>query len=302
MTASQNKYPNEPGTCEISLEEAGGRTLRVARWRLDKPSQHPPILFFNGIGANIEAVAPLAERLTERGFIMFDMPGTGESPDPKVPYNPFTMAWTASRLLSRFDIEVADVMGVSWGGAMAQHFVLQHPKRTRRLVLAATTPGMLMVPGDMSALTKMANPRRYVDAKYMNEHFATLYGGMTKNPDAKAQHIGRLKPPSPRGYVYQLLAMVGWTSLPALPFLAKETLVMMGGDDKIVPVINGRILASLIRNARLEVLEGGGHLFLLTHADESVTLLREFLDAPRTERERNRAFSTTSASEPVLSR
>lgn len=285
MTASKN----EPMTCDISLEEVGGRTLRVARWRLDKPSEHPPILFFNGIGANIEAVAPLAEKLIERGFIMFDMPGTGESPDPTVPYNPFTMAWTASLILDRFGIEVADVMGVSWGGAMAQHFALQHPKRTRRLVLAATTPGMLMVPGDFSAISKMGNPRRYVDAKYMNEHFATLYGGLTKNPGAKAQHIGRLKPPSPRGYVYQLLAMLGWTSLPALPFMTKETLVMMGGDDAIVPVINGRILASMIPNARLEIFEGGGHLFLLTHADESVALLRKFLDAPETEAETRRA-------------
>ena len=276
-------------TCQISLEQAGGRTLRVARWRLDKPSDHPPILFFNGIGANIEAVAPLAEKLPERGFIMFDMPGTGESPDPTVPYNPFTMAWIASRILARFGIDVVDVMGVSWGGAMAQHFALQHPGRTRRLVLAATTPGMLMVPGDVSALSKMGNPRRYVDAKFMNEHFATLYGGLTRNPSAKAQHIGRLKPPSPRGYVYQLLAMLGWTSLPALPFLRKETLVMMGEDDAIVPVINGRILASLIPNARLEVLPDAGHLFLLTHPEESTALLREFLDAPETAAEMRRA-------------
>lgn len=285
MTASKD----EPMTCEISLEDVGGRTLRVARWRLDQPSEHPPILFFNGIGANIEAVAPLAETLTERGFIMFDMPGTGESPDPVLPYNPFTMAWTASRLLDRFGIEAADVMGVSWGGAMAQHFALQHPARTRRLVLAATTPGMLMVPGDVSAISKMANPRRYVDAKYMNEHFATLYGGLAGTSPAKAQHIGRLKPPSPRGYVYQLLAMLGWTSLPALPFLAKETLVMMGEDDAIVPVINGRILTAMIPNARLEVFKGGGHLFLLTHPEESTAMLREFLDAPETEKEAKRA-------------
>ena len=272
-----------------TMMEAGGRTLRVAHWRLDEPSDHPPILFFNGIGANIEAVAPLAERLTERAFIMFDMPGTGESPDPTIPYNPFTMSWTASLILDQLGIETVDVMGVSWGGAMAQHFTLQYPKRTRRLVLVATTAGMLMVPGNPAALTKMANPRRYVDPKFMNEHFMTLYGGMTRRPGNKSEHIGRLKPPSPRGYLYQLVAMLGWTSLPALPFLAKETLVMMGDEDQIVPLINGRILASAIPNARLEVFEGGGHLFLLTHADESVAMLREFLDAPETAGEARRA-------------
>lgn len=266
----------------LSMEQVGGRTLRTATWRLDMPSEHHPILFFNGIGANIEAVAPLAAALDDRGFIMFDMPGTGESPDPVVPYNPFIMSWTAAQLLRKHGLEEVDVMGVSWGGAMAQHFALQHPKLTRKLTLIATTPGMLMVPGNPAAFTKMANPRRYVDAKYMNEHFATLYGGLDRDGAAhqKDSHIGRLKPPSPRGYVYQLLCMMGWTSLPALPFLKKDTLIMMGEEDQIVPVVNGRILNAMIPNSRLVTFADGGHLFLLTHADESVAAIREFLDAP----------------------
>ena len=78
----------------------GRRNLHVARWNLDRPGDHPPILFFNGIGANIEAVAPLAAAMSDRGFIMFDMPGTGKSPDPVVPYNTVTMAWTATRSCS----------------------------------------------------------------------------------------------------------------------------------------------------------------------------------------------------------
>jgi poly(3-hydroxyalkanoate) depolymerase len=267
-------------TATIAMTEVGGRVLRVAHWRLDQKSEHPPILFFNGIGANIEAVAPLAEQLTERGFIMFDMPGTGDSPDPTMPYNPFTMSWTASQLLEQLGVTEVDVMGVSWGGAMAQHFALQHPGITRRLVLVATTAGMLMVPGNPAALSKMADPRRYVDPEFMRKHFMTLYGGAVEGSENKESHIGRLKPPSPRGYLYQLIAMMGWTSLPALPFMSKETLIMMGDDDQIVPLINGKILNTMIPNSRLEVCEGGGHLFLLTHADESVAKLRSFLNAP----------------------
>ncbi len=271
----------------VSMEQVGGRTLRTAAWRLDMPSDHLPVLFFNGIGANIEAVAPLAAAMPERGFIMFDMPGTGESPDPLVPYNPFTMSWTASQLLDRFGLDEVDVMGVSWGGAMAQHFALQHPGRTRRLTLIATTPGMVMVPGNPAAFTKMADPRRYVDPEFMAKHFKTLYGGLTATAgeDHKSSHISRLKPPSPRGYMYQLMCMLGWTSLPALPFMSKETLIMMGEDDQIVPLINGKILKAMIPNSRLMTFEGGGHLFLLTHADESVAAIREFLGAPDTAKE-----------------
>lgn len=269
---------NQQLTAEITMEDVGGRTLRVATWRLDTPSDHPPVLFFNGIGANIEAVAPLAEALSDRGFIMFDMPGVGESPDPVVPYNPFTMSWTTAKLLDRLGVATVDVIGISWGGAMAQHFTLQHGGRVRKLALIATTMGMLMVPGNPASLSKMIDPRRYVDAEFMAKHFQTLYGGELEKSSEKSSHIGRLKAPTPRGYLYQLLCMLGWTSAPALPFLTKETLIMMGTDDQIVVPINGKMLNSLIPNSRLYMVEGGGHLFLLTHADESIAELRSFLD------------------------
>lgn len=267
-------------TAEFSMEVIGGRTLRVARWHWNQPSDHLPVLFFNGIGANIEAVAPLAEAMNDRPFIMYDMPGVGGSPEPVVPYNAVMVAWTAKQLLKRFGVDQADVMGVSWGGGMAQHFALQHPGRVRRLVLIATSAGMVMVPGKMGALTKMANPRRYVDADYMARHFKTLYGGLMGD---KGEHIRRLTPPTPRGYLYQLLAMAGWTSLPGLPFLKKETLIMMGDADQIVPLANGKILNALIPNSRLEVFKGGGHLFLLSHQQQTLASIRAFLDAPDAE-------------------
>ena len=164
-------------------------------------------------------MAPLAEALTDRPFVIFDMPGIGGSPEPVVPYNPFTMAWTTAQLLDALGLDQVDVMGVSWGGAMAQHFAIQHSGRVRRLILCATSAGMLMIPGSPASLSKMANPRRFVDAAFMQKHFTTLYGGgLGKSPD-RARHMARLKPPTTRGYMYQLLAMLGWTSAPALPFL-----------------------------------------------------------------------------------
>ena len=270
-------------SADVRMMHVGGRELRVATWRLDMPSEHLPVLFFNGIGANIEAVAPLAEALDDRGFVMFDMPGVGGSPEPTVPYNTFTMGWTAAKLLDQLGLEHVDVMGVSWGGAMAQHFALQHGGRVRRLILCATTAGMLMVPGSPAALSKMVDPRRYVDAAFMEKHFATLYGDALGKTAGKSSHIGRLTPPSRRGYLYQLIAMLGWTSAPALPFLKKPTLIMMGDEDSIVPLVNGKFLHALIPGSELEVFEGGGHLFLLSHREQSVASIREFLDRPETE-------------------
>lgn len=261
----------------FTMEQVDGRTLRVAHWRAAKKSNKLPLLFFNGIGANIEAMAPLADMLADRDFLTFDMPGVGESPEPVVPYNAFLMARIAAQLLDRFDMPRVDVMGVSWGGAMAQQFTLQNGDRVNRLILAATTAGMLMIPGNPKALMKMADPRRYIDPDFMRKQFNVLYGGSSNGSE---DHIGRIKPPSKTGYFYQLLAMMGWTSAPFLPFMKQDTLIMMGGDDQIVPIANGHFLKMLIPNAEMYEIPDGGHLFLLSHAQECIKVITAFLDKP----------------------
>lgn len=266
---------NNPASVDpiFSMEVVDGRTLRVARWMNGKGDK-APILFFNGIGANIEAIAPFAEMLSDREFITFDMPGVGGSPDPIVPYNAILMARIANILLDRFDFGNVDVLGVSWGGAMAQQFALQYGKRVNHLILIATSAGMIMMPGNPKALVKMADPRRYIDPEFMRKHFTTLYGG---SDDGSGGHISRVTPPSKMGYFYQLGAMLGWTSAPFLPFMKVATLVMMGGDDQIVPVSNGQFLNFLIPNSELFIIEDGGHLFMLSHAQESVAKIKMFL-------------------------
>jgi pimeloyl-ACP methyl ester carboxylesterase len=74
----------------------------------------------------------------------------------------------------------------------------------------------------------------------------------------------------------QLVAGFGWSSLPWLRLLAQPTLVMAGTDDPIVPVANGRILASLIPDARLVTIDDG-HLFLVTSASKSAAMISKFL-------------------------
>lgn len=266
-------------TPEFHMKQVDGRTLRVARWPArTRAGANRPLLFFNGIGANIELMAPLPERLDDREVITFDMPGVGESPDPMLPYRPWMIARIAEQIISDFGHDRVDVMGVSWGGGMAQQFALQYPGRTGQLVLAATSAGMLMIPGKLAALSKMADPRRYTDPAFMLKHFRTLYGGTS---DGAGGHAGRIKPPSMMGYMGQLVAMLGWTSAPFLPFLQAPTLILMGDDDQIVPLANGTILKALIPNAEMTIIKGGGHLFLINQAEETMALIRDFLRADR---------------------
>ncbi|MEL7454638.1 MAG: alpha/beta hydrolase, partial [Pseudomonadota bacterium] len=80
------------------------------------------------------------------------------------------------------------------------------------------------------------------------------------------------------GYLYQMFAMLGWSSLPFIRFLRMPTLVIMGNKDRIVPLINGKILNAGLPNSTLHVVEGGGHLFLVTKADETLPVIIDFLD------------------------
>lgn len=261
---------------DVRMVEVDGQPVRVG---VRAGAKHrPPLLVFNGIGANLELLAPFAAALDGIETVLFDVPGAGGSPAPALPYRFWQIARLAHRLLGRLGYHgPVDVLGVSWGGALAQQFAFQYPRRCRRLVLAATSAGMLMVPGRWSTLSKMISPRRYAEPDYLSKVGPQLYGGaFRRQPDLLRLHGRHMRPPRSRGYLYQLLAGCGWTSLFWLPLLRQPTLVMAGSDDPIVPLVNAKLLAAVIRRSRLHVVDDG-HLFLVTRATSVAPVVRSFL-------------------------
>ena len=268
---------------QITMQDVDGIQLRTAFWPAQRDEGNLPLLFFNGIGANLELTQALGDMFPDRDIITFDVPGVGKSPVTQWPYRPWMLARWARKLLDQFDIDAVDVMGVSWGGAMAQQYAFQYRNRVGKLILCATTAGMTMVPGRPKSLSKMVDARRYTDPDFMRDSFTTLYGDAVDGEVGR--HINNLLPPDPKGYFYQLLAFVGWSSLPFIRFLRMPSLVIMGDEDTIVPLANGHILRVGLPNSRLHVVEGGGHLFLVTRAEETATVIREFLDETEAEAE-----------------
>ncbi len=260
---------------DVQMIEVGGQQLQVAIKR--GPKGRPPLLMFNGIGANWELAKPFLTALKQTEAIIFDIPGVGGSPRPSLPYRPSTIARLALGLVEKLGHEQVDVAGVSWGGGMAQQFAHQYDKACRKLVLAATSPGAIMVPGKPSVLWKLATPRRYFDKGFMREIASNIYGGdFRKDPQLIVKYAQAMSGANGLGYLYQLLAMTGWTSLPWLRSLKQPTLVLAGTDDPIVPLVNGRILTRLIPNARLETIDDG-HLFMVTRPDETAAIIEAFL-------------------------
>lgn len=260
---------------EIHMLDVGHQTVRAAIWRGKGNAR--PVLFFNGIGANLELLEPLGTLMQERSsLITFDMPGIGGSPKPSLPYRPTTITRWASRILDHFDVDDVDVMGISWGGGPAQQFARSFPDRAKTLTLIATSAGTVMVPGQLGAIRRMANPKRYIDPSYMMKNFQALYGENV-GADAKS-YTSRIIAPTAKGYIYQLIAMAGWTSIHFLPFLKQPTLILAGDKDAIVPLANARILKAMIPKANLKIIKEGGHMFLMSRSDEVVPLITHFLD------------------------
>jgi poly(3-hydroxyalkanoate) depolymerase len=258
-----------------------GQPIRVAV-RPGSGRHAVPLLVFNGIGASLELLTPFVEALDPAvEVIRFDVPGVGGSPLPAVPYRFTGLCRLAARLLTELGHDEADVLGISWGGGVAQHFAFTQRSRCRRLVLVSTGTGALMVPARPAVLARMLTPRRYLDRRYLQRVAGDLYGGSARTDPAAvtAAMNAHNRVGSVRGYAYQLAAGSGWTSLPFLPLLRQPTLIISGDDDPIIPLANARLLHWLIPAARLHVFRGG-HLGLVTEAAELAPVVSQFLTAP----------------------
>jgi poly(3-hydroxyalkanoate) depolymerase len=272
---SSTVRPLSQRTMQIRQLRVGGTTLRVAVW--PGSGAGPPLLMFNGIGASFELLAAFADQLGDIEVVAFDVPGTGESGRAPVPYRLWMLSMLASRLLDRLGYDEVDVLGVSWGGAIAQAFAHRNPHRCRRLVLAATSPGVVMVPPKWSVLRKFITPRRHNDPEYRERIAGEIYGGRARG---QSDPIREFRKTSRSGYMLQQLALSGWSSLPWLHSIKQPTLVLAGDDDPVIPLANARLIARLIPDSRLRVFHDG-HLFLISDAHEAGAVVREFLTSDR---------------------
>ena len=264
---------------ETRMLSVYGQRLKVAIRRGD--GSRVPLLLMNGIGANLELLQPFEDALDPNlEVIRFDVPGVGGSPTPLLPYRFPALAYLVGRMLDRLGYDRVDTLGISWGGALAQQFALQHPRRCRRLVLVSTGTGALMVPGNPATLAKLATPRRYTDPGYMESIAGDIYGGEIPAHIAR-DFAGKMRSGGSRGYYYQMLGGAGWTSVPWLHCLRQRTLVVAGDDDRLIPVVNAHIMHRLIPGSKLHIFHGG-HLGLVLQAKELGPIIDSFLASAHT--------------------
>jgi poly(3-hydroxyoctanoate) depolymerase len=259
------------------------RTVEIGRQHIRvgvRAGNGPPLLLCNGLGANLEMFEPLMSALDGIETVAFDVPGTGGSPPSPEPMRLRGLAEVVAMLAARLGYRQIDVLGVSWGGLLAQQLAGQYPQQVRRLVLVSTGPGASARPGNLNTLLQLANPRRWHDMAYLEQIAPDIYGGVFRSqPERVQQTFREARQPSFLGYYGQIAAAIGWSSLPWLHRLPQPTLVLAGTDDPLVPVANARLLAERIPNARLHLFDDG-HLVLMTRLNETAPLIRKFLTEP----------------------
>jgi poly(3-hydroxyalkanoate) depolymerase len=265
------------GIDTITEVRVGGRRVRVAV----RGGTDTPLVLFNGIGASLDLLQPFVDAVDPAiPVVRLDVPGVGGSDLPRWPYTFASLARLVGRVLDQLGYDRVDVLGISWGGGLAQQFALQNPRRCRRLVLVSTATGWMMVPGHPRVLSRMATPRRYRDPEYAASIAGSIYGGsLRRQPELVRTLLDGHEPEASRaGYLLQLGAGTGWASLPFLPWIRQPTLLLAGDDDPIIPLINARMMHKLMPHSDLRVFPDG-HLGLITRAEELGPLVSEFLQS-----------------------
>lgn len=265
------------GAATTQMVAVRGQDLRI--WCRSGEPGRPPLVLCSGIGASLDLLMPFVDALDPAiGVIAFDVPGVGGSPLPRHAYRFSILARLVGDLVRQLGHPRFDVLGISWGGGLAQQIALQNPRRCRRVVLVSTGTGALMIPARPRVLRIMATTRRQRDRAYLRAVAGDIYGGRIRaRPELVDEVLTHpMGPVSERGYLYQLLAGVGWTSLPLLPLLRQPTLVLAGDDDPIIPLANAHLMTRLLPDSRLHVFHDG-HLGLATSPDELAPVIARFL-------------------------
>ncbi|MBJ7332311.1 MAG: alpha/beta fold hydrolase [Solirubrobacteraceae bacterium] len=240
-----------------------------------------PLLLIMGMsGTSAHWGEPFLE-LLERDFevIVYDHRGIGQSAPYMTPFTIRELAADALALLDALAVPRAHVYGISMGGMVAQELVLAAPERVTTLTLGCTYPGgpegVMTAPADMQMLGEAFASRdrdRTLRALY-DVNVSAAYAADPANYDVFLER-GRENPASTSYIALQGQAIAGHDASGRLGEITAPTVVVHGTEDRMLPVANAEVIGRLMPGARVEIMEGIGHLYFWERPEESAALMR----------------------------
>jgi pimeloyl-ACP methyl ester carboxylesterase len=248
----------------------------------ERRGEGEPLLLIQGLGGNSLHWGEgfLSGLEDDFELILFDNRGAGRSAALDGEHTIADLAGDTLGLLDALEIDSAHVVGISMGGMVAQEIALAAPERVRTLTLGCTFPG-----GPEATMTDMAVVGMLAEAVLSGDQERTLrvgyevmiaaqYGTQEGAYERYSELAGQYPTPIPV-LMAQLSAVMGHDTSARLGEIAAPTLVLHGTEDRLLVAANGELLARLIPGARLELLEGSGHMFFWEQPERSAQLVRE---------------------------
>ena len=248
-------------------------------YRVTGPGGGEPVVLVMGLGADMSGWDAMMPYLDGFRVLRLDNRGSGKSDAPDKPYSIPGMARDVLAVMDAVGMRDAHVYGASLGSMVAQEIALSHGERVRTLTLGCPSPGVVAVPGSPAILRLLFSRGRYTQEEAMRLAAPFLFHRALGDPEALAEalKLRQAMPLSPVGFRRQLQATLRWSSLTRLPFLRKPTLVIHGDSDRLIPTINGRLIAALVRGTRLHIIKWAGHVYSVDAPGEASRVFLRFL-------------------------
>jgi 3-oxoadipate enol-lactonase len=266
----------------VPFADANGISIYYERSGTEKPDGSNRLVCISGTGGDLRDQPNVADALGDRfDLLAYDQRGLGQTEVPAGPYTMADYANDAADLIAALGWDDCAVVGISFGGMVAQELAIRHPGRVRRLALCCTSAGGAggssyplhelaeRDPSEVTALRLRIMDTRWDDA------------WRAENPDLAAMIIERFasstRGPAP-GLSLQLEARSHHDTTDRLGTIGCPTLVAGGRYDGIAPPANSEFLARAIPGAHLRLFDGGHGFFL--QDPEAMPAVADFLAAP----------------------
>ncbi len=246
----------------------------------DDIGQGIPVVFVHGFPHNRSLWAPQAHGLVDRArCISPDLRGFGES-SVAPPYSMDQYADDVVSLMDVLRVERAVVVGLSMGGYVAMAMWRRHKARVRALALVDTRAGADSAEGrqkrdDMIALAQERGSSAVADAMIGN---MVGQGTHSRAPEVVESVHNMLSSAPVAGVIGALGALKERPDASAtLTTVDVPTLIVVGDEDTITPIVESQAMHQMIRGSLLETIGGAGHLSNLERPAAFNHVLSEFL-------------------------
>ena len=259
----------------------------AAELHYERGGSGEPLLMIQGMsGTHVSWGDPFLEPLrTHFDVVAFDNRGIGLSAPIDGPFTIVEMAEDAVGVMDELGLESAHVVGISMGGMIAQELALAHPDRLRSLTLGCTYCG-----GPSSQLMPQENVEKVAAGMMSGDRDKAIRASWEVNlsPSFRAEEsryatfheMATSVPAAKRTIELQAQAIFSHDTSGRLGEITAPTLIVHGTEDGVLPYPNANVIASLMPAARLETLEGVGHMFWWEQPARAAELIREHALAP----------------------